>query len=55
MTAGIDGDPGRAMAKSMTTLSVTMACLSPNPPMDGARVAEGVRELQTRRSGLEFG
>ena len=28
MTTGIDGDPGRAMAESMTTLSVTMACLN---------------------------
>ena len=27
MTTGIDGDPGRTMAESMTTLSVTMACL----------------------------
>ena len=27
MTTGTDGDPGRAMAESMTTLSVTMACL----------------------------
>ena len=30
--------------------------LNPNPPMDGARIAEGgVKKLQTRRSGLEFG
>ena len=29
--------------------------LSPNPPMDGVRTLEGVRKLQTRRSGLEFG
>ena len=30
--------------------------LSPNPPMDGVRALEGgVRELQARWSGLEFG
>ena len=28
MTAGIEGDPGRAMAGSMTALSVTIACLN---------------------------
>ena len=28
MTAGIEGDPGRAMAGSMAALSVTMACLT---------------------------
>ena len=28
MTAGIEGDPGRAMAGSMAALSVTIACLS---------------------------
>ena len=28
MTAGIEGDPGRAMAGSMAALSVTMACLN---------------------------
>ena len=28
MTAGIEGDPGRAMAGSMTALSVTVACLT---------------------------
>ena len=30
--------------------------LNPNPPMDGVRTLEGgVRKLQTRWSGLEFG
>ena len=28
MTAGIEGDPGRAMAGSMAALSVTVACLT---------------------------
>ena len=28
MTSGIEGDPGRAMAGSMTALSVTIACLN---------------------------
>ena len=28
MTAGVEGDPGRAMAGSMAALSVTMACLN---------------------------
>ena len=28
MTAGMEGDPGRAMAGSMTALSVTIACLN---------------------------
>ena len=28
MTAGIEGDPGRAMAGSMAALSVTVACLN---------------------------
>ena len=42
MTAGIEGDPGRAMAGSMTALSVTIACLNDeeweeSAPMMGMR------------------
>ena len=36
--------------------AVDIRPLSPNPPMDGVRALEGgVRELQARWSGLEFG
>ena len=42
MTTGIDGDPGRAMAESMTTLSVTMACLD-DEEWDAAASKTGLR------------
>ena len=42
MTAGIDIDPGRAMAESMTTLSVTMACLD-DEEWDAAASKTGLR------------
>ena len=42
MTAGIEGDPGRAMAGSMTALSVTIACLN-DEEWDAAASMMGMR------------
>ena len=41
MTAGIEGDPGRAMAGSMAALSVTIACLN-NEEWDAAASMTGM-------------
>ena len=47
MTAGMDGDPGRAMAGSMAAFSVTVACLNDReweetaPMMGGCRLKNG--------------
>ena len=42
MTAGMEGDPGRAMAGSMTALSVTIACLN-DEEWDAAASMMGMR------------
>ena len=42
MTAGIEGDPGRAMAGSMAALSVTIACLN-DEEWDAAASMMGMR------------
>ena len=43
MTAGLEGNPGRAMASSMAALSVTMACLN-DEEWDQAAPAVGISE-----------
>ena len=50
MTAGIEGDPGRAMAGSMTGLFVTMACLNDEEgETAGPRVGMGPEEREGMR------
>ena len=58
MTAGIEGDPGRAMAGSMAGLSVTMACLTDQeweataPQVEmGPSEREGMRCLMAQLGG----
>ena len=50
MTAGIEGDPGRAMAGSMTALSVTIACLN-DEEWDAAASMTGMRPDE--REGMQ--
>ena len=50
MTAGLEGNPGMAMASSMAALSVTMACLS-DEEWDQAAPAVGISEEE--RAGAQ--
>ena len=50
MTSGIEGDPGRAMAGSMTALSVTIACLN-DEEWDAAASMMGMRPDE--REGMQ--
>ena len=50
MTAGIEGDPGTAMAGSMAALSVTMACLN-DEEWDAAASKTGIRPEE--REGMQ--
>ena len=54
MTAGIEGDPGRAMAGSMTALSVTIACLN-DEEWDAAASMTGIATGRTGGDALPLG
>ena len=53
MTVGIEGDPGRAMAGSMTALSVTIACLN-DGEWEAAASKTGMQPEERERNSSEL-